>query len=75
MSLKDHIAGPVKFNRLEAGELWYVCEDGFQFPVPLTDTYGAVFNAEDKGMFFMRWIRKHMEQVQQYEDMLKAATE
>lgn len=60
MSLKERVAGTVKFVRLANSELWYVCEDGFEFAVPLTDTAGAEFKAEDKGLYFMRWIRKHM---------------
>jgi len=75
MNMTQRVKGNVKFNRLEAGELWYVCEDGFQFPVALEDTHGAVFNAEDKGLYFMRWIRRHMEQVALYDSMLAAATE
>jgi len=58
--LKNRVDGVVKFVRLADSELWYVCEDGFEFAVPLEDTKGAVFKAEDKAMYFMRWIRKHM---------------
>jgi len=58
--LKNRVGGVVKFVRLADSELWYVCEDGFEFAIPLEDTKGATFKAEDKGMFFMRWIRKHM---------------
>lgn len=45
---------------LAGGELWYRCENGFEFPVPACDTSGAVFLAEDQASFFMRWIRKHI---------------
>lgn len=58
--LKERVSGVVKFVRLADSELWYVCEDGFEFAIPLSDTAGATFQAEDKGMFFMRWIKKHM---------------
>ena len=30
----------------------------FVFDVPLSDTRGAIFKAEDKALYFMRWIRK-----------------
>jgi hypothetical protein len=64
MNLKERISGKVKFlkfiNNEAKKELWYKCEDGFEFPIPLSDTDGAEFKDEDKGMFFMRWIRKHM---------------
>lgn len=44
-----------------------VCGDGydvpaiFEFPVPIEETAGARFLRSDKGLFFMRWIRKHIE--------------
>jgi hypothetical protein len=64
MTLKERVAGKVKFVRFvntdKKQELIYICVDGFEFPVPFGDTSGAEFQAEDKGMFFMRWIRKHM---------------
>lgn len=64
MSIKERVSGKVKFvsftNTESKQELTYVCEDGFEFTVPLSDTVGAEFKFEDKGMFFMRWIRKHM---------------
>jgi hypothetical protein len=65
MSLKERVTGLVEFIRLEDGALWYICDDGFEFPVPLTDTKGAVFEAEDKAIFFMRWIRKHMSLIEE----------
>lgn len=33
----------------------------FEFPVPVSDTTGARFLRSDKGIFFMRWIRKYLE--------------
>lgn len=33
----------------------------FDFPVPISDAGGATFLNVDKGIFFMRWIRKHVE--------------
>lgn len=48
----------VRFERYSKGELWYVTEDGFEFPVPVSDTGDGSFLAEDKAMLFMRWIRK-----------------
>ena len=64
--IKDRVAGgkKVKFVRFQHNELWYVCEDGFEFPVPVADTGSAEFKAEDSAMFFMRWIRKHMEMIE-----------
>lgn len=51
----------VSFLRLEGADLWYRCDNGFEFSVPLHDTSGAVFNARDKSIFFMRWIRRQID--------------
>lgn len=51
----------VKFDFYRDGELWYKTENGFKFPVPIDDTGTATFNSEDKSIFFMRWIRQHLE--------------
>jgi hypothetical protein len=51
----------VKFVQYFDDNLYYVCENGFEFPVPISDTGTARFLSEDKSMFFMRWIRKHLE--------------
>ncbi len=59
--VKDKV---VRFAFYRKNELWYVCEDGFEFPVPISDTGDAEFKVEDKAMLFMRWIRKHMELIE-----------
>jgi hypothetical protein len=59
--LTDLVKGTVIFMHYTKGELWYTTESGFEFPVPISDTGDATFTASDKGMFFMRWIRKHVE--------------
>ena len=41
----------------------YETEDGFQFPISLADIGKATLLAEDKALFFMHWIRKHLETV------------
>jgi hypothetical protein len=43
--------------------LWYRTTDGFEFPIPLEDTKGAMFKNEDNALYFMRWIRKHVETI------------
>lgn len=67
--LKDRVSGSVTFVRFvntEAKhELWYRCDDGFEFPIPMSDTIGAEFGASDKGMYFMRWIRPHMKLIEE----------
>lgn len=55
----------VKFLRYQAKELWYVTECGFEFPIQISDTGDAAFVAEDKALLFMRWIRKHLDEINQ----------
>ena len=54
----------VHFIEYRKGNLWYTVSgyEDFQFPVPIEDTGDGVFKAYDKGMLFMRYIRKHLEQ-------------
>lgn len=62
-TIKDMVANgrKVRFTHYKSGELWYVTETGFAFPVPIADTVDASFLAEDKAMLFMRYIKKHMQ--------------
>lgn len=50
----------VYFIHYQKDELWYRTENGFDFPVPISDTSDAEFKHQDKAMFFMRWINKHI---------------
>jgi hypothetical protein len=61
LDLKDHIKGQAHFQYYRAGELWYKTEAGLLFPVPIADVYDGTFNAEEKGIHMMRYIRKHIE--------------
>lgn len=58
------------FSHYEEGNLWYFVPWGddldlgperFMFPVPVSDALSGRFLATDKSVFFMRWIRKHLE--------------
>lgn len=49
-----------KFLFYRDGSLWYRIEQ-FEFPVPIEDTGSAIFLSEDKAIFFMRWVRKHLD--------------
>lgn len=51
----------VHFVRFRANELWYRCENGLEFPVPVSDIGDATFVATDKALLFMRYIRKQIE--------------
>jgi hypothetical protein len=65
MTILDRVKNKVvKFVRFQHNELWYVCEDGFEFPIDVLETGAAEFKAEDNALYFMRWIRKHMELIE-----------
>jgi hypothetical protein len=78
MTLKEMVINhkKVRFSFYRDRELWYVTEDGFEFPVPLEEVGNATFLAEDKAILFMRYIRKHMEMLAQakkeHEEFLRA---
>ena len=61
-TLKDHVKGEVHFVHYRDGELWYQTDTNLVFSIPCEDTVGATFKATDKGSFFMRWIRKALEE-------------
>jgi hypothetical protein len=62
-NLKDMVSGGklVTFTHYFDGNLWYKTEDNFSFPVPISDIGNATFLASDRAMLFMRYIRKHLE--------------
>lgn len=62
-TLKDHVGSgrTVKFRHYCQGNLWYTCDSGFEFPVPIEDAGTGVFKSEDKAILYMRYVRKHME--------------
>ena len=64
-NLKDLVKDgkKVSFKFYRQKELWYVTEDGFEFPVPIEDCGDGIFLNEDKAMLFMRYIRKHLEMI------------
>lgn len=55
----------VKFLYYKEKELWYESETGFKFPVDINDTGKASFLAEDKAILFMRYIRKHIKNIEE----------
>lgn len=59
----------VFFQYYRKGELWYKTECGFMFVA--SDTGDGTFNNEDKSMMFMRYIRKHIEEIQKEETNIK----
>jgi len=66
MQLKEMVKNKkkVRFSFYRDKELWYITEDGFEFPVPLDEIGNSTFMAEDRAILFMRYIRKHMEMLE-----------
>lgn len=65
-TLKEMVAKGkvVNFMYYRAGNLWYVTEDNFAFPVPISDIGDATFHPQDKAILFMRYIRKYMAELE-----------
>lgn len=76
MSIKDMVKNRnVDFMYYKDKEFWYQTEDGFDFPVPLDDVGTSILKTKDKAIYFMRWIRKHLEILKSWEDEKDATTE
>lgn len=62
--VKDNI---VRFGYYRKGIMYYYVQVGmsykdvFEFPVPLADMGDATLNAEDKAIYFMRYIRQALD--------------
>lgn len=61
MDIKEYIKGECKFQFYKDSSLWYLTENNFLFPVPIQDIGNATFYYTDKGILFMRYIRKYLE--------------
>ena len=55
----------VTFSWFRDGQMWYVTDTGFEFPVPISDVGTAQLKAQDKAILFMRYIRKHVDTMEQ----------
>lgn len=72
----------VRFTHYQDRKLWYALEwrrddeppEVFKFPVPNHDADGATFLAEDKPMFFMRWMKKHLRVLEAALDVTRPST-
>lgn len=62
MNVKEHVNNnqTVKFSFYRDGILYYTTEKGLLFEVPIADAGSACFNASDKALLYMRWIRKQL---------------
>ena len=65
VSLKDLVKDgkKVRFSYFRDSEFWYEQEDGFLFPISLQEatTGRATFLAEDKAIYYMRWMKRYIE--------------
>lgn len=67
-NIKDVMREQATFVKYQDQKLWYqilYTESGvlrlFDFPVPVDDAGGGEFGPVEKAMTLMRWIRKHIE--------------
>lgn len=62
-SLKEHVTGFVDFQYYFNNQLWYkTSETKLLFPVPISDAGDGKFLASDKALYFMRYIRAHIQE-------------
>lgn len=59
------------FEKYFDGQLWYKVSYSTQtegetliFPVPTSDIGSATFHAQEKALLLMRYIRKHLEEIE-----------
>ena len=64
MKVADYIKGICKFDYYRNGFLFYKTENDFLFRVPISDTGDGTFKNEDKGIYFMRYIRKELKGIE-----------
>lgn len=57
LDLKKTLKGRVQFESYRDGHLYYKCDNGFIFAVPVSDTGTGTFLASDKAILYMRWLR------------------
>lgn len=58
IDIKRAVKGMVRITSVRKGEIWYQTQHGEIFSVPFADMEDASFNAEEKGMLLMRYMRK-----------------
>lgn len=66
MSITDLVRDGKKttFMFFKESELWYKTEDGFEYPIHVTETQGGIFLNEDKAIYHMRFIRPHFKMLE-----------
>lgn len=70
-TLKTLVKGTTaEFVCYRDGDLWYRVSErstNFEFPVPISDTGTGIFPASLKAITLMRWIRKHLDRMENHE--------
>lgn len=65
VKIVDHVNNgqKVHFQYFRDDEFWYKTDAGLMFPVSLKEAQAgkATFLAEDKALYFMRWIKKYVQ--------------
>lgn len=70
MTLKELVKDQnVHFMFARETQLWYKTTSGFAFPVPFEDMEKGTFLRDDKAIYFMRYIRKHLAKVKEEEEI------
>jgi hypothetical protein len=61
----------IRFSYFRDKEFWFEHEDGLLFPIPLNDVLDPAISvtlySEDKAIFFMKWIKRYLEEAQRHE--------
>lgn len=61
LNIKDMVAGKkVTFVRYRKGELIYVTDNGFEFPVRADEIDDAVLYASDKAGLYIKYIKRQL---------------
>lgn len=56
------------FIRFKHNNIWYVTDNGFEFPIPASDISGETeLLPIEKAMSLMKWINKHIKFLDQAE--------
>ena len=65
LTVKDLVKDQkVHFDFYRQKELWYKTDSGFEFPVPTEDVGDGIFLRDDKAILFMRYIKKHLDNIE-----------
>ena len=63
----------VSFIRYQDGALWYITDDGFEFPVPVADIGNATLWTRDNALLFVRHMINHLQRIEQARPVVETA--